>query len=202
MKSPTSSQILAMAILAITATVVPLHASSIPITYTLAGTGSVVGATASTLTLEAAAHGSFLSGNPAINSSWNPTTYSDLGVLDFSNGLFNGTFTALFASGDTLMGDIFEDQSAIAASATQTGPFSQTLTFTGGTGEFAGATGSVSGDGILGTMGFAVSGSGVVNVVATPEPTSGTLFLAGLVLLVAGAWRSGVSVIASHSGRA
>jgi hypothetical protein len=42
-----------------------------------------------------------------------------------------------------LSGNLFENDSAVLA--TNTGPFTQTLTFTGETGEFAGATGSVSG---------------------------------------------------------
>jgi hypothetical protein len=188
MKFTTSPQILAMAILALTAAVVPVHAASIPVTYSFGGTATVVGATATTLTLEADAAGSFLSGNAALNAFWNPITYSDLSVLDLNTGLLNGTFTFVFENGDTLMGNVSEDDSAVDASPTQTGPFSQTLTFTGGTGEFAGATGSVSGDGFVGTTDFSVSGSGSVNV--APEPASGTLLLAGLALLIAGAWRS------------
>jgi hypothetical protein len=62
----------------------------------------------------------------------------------------NGSFTLSFTDGQTLSGKVFEDNIAILASPTQTGPFTQTLTFTGGTGEFAGATGSLSGHGLHG----------------------------------------------------
>jgi hypothetical protein len=192
MKFTTSPQILAMAILALTAAVVPVHAASIPVTYSFGGTVTVVGATATTLTLQADAAGSFLSGNPVLNASWNPITYSDLSVVAFNTGLLNGAFTFLFENGDTLVGNVSENDSAILASPTQTGPFSQTLTFTGGTGEFAGATGSVSGEGFAGTTDFSVSGSGSVNV--APEPTSSALLVAGFGLLIAGSWRSGFRV--------
>lgn len=151
-----------------------------------------MGATATTLTLEGDFAGSFLSGNSALNASWNPIAYTDLSVVDLSTGLLNGTFTALFANGDTLAGDVFENVSALVASPTASGPYSQTLTFTGGTGEFAGATGSVSGAGLAGTTTSTVSGSGFVNVVGAPEPTSSTMLLGGLALLLAGARRSGV----------
>jgi hypothetical protein len=60
----------------------------------------------------------------------------------------------------------------------------QTLTFSGGTGEFAGATGSASGTASLTSTGYMVSGSGVINTVAVPEPVSVTLFFAGFALLI------------------
>lgn len=185
-------KILAITLLTLTASVIPVQASSIPITYTLGGTGTVVASTDTTLTLQADAIGSFLTGDSTLNASWNPVTYSDLSVLDFNTGVLNGTFTFSFDNGETLVGNVFEDDSVIDASPSQTGPFPQTLTFTGGTGEFAGATGSLSGEGLLGTTDFSVSGSGSLNVAATPEPASGTLFLCGLALLIAGAWRSGM----------
>jgi hypothetical protein len=110
-------------------------------------------------------------------------------VLDLTTNLLNGNFTLTFADGDTLIGKIFEDDTAIDTSPSQTGPFPQTLTFTGGTGEFAGATGSVSGNGFLGTTNFTVSGSGTVNAPAVPEPASATLLLGGLAILIVGRWR-------------
>jgi hypothetical protein len=59
------------------------------------------------------------------------------------------------------------------------------LTFSGGTGEFAHATGSASGTGRLTSDGYMVSGSGVINTsAAVPEPASATFFFAGLVLLM------------------
>ena len=169
---------------------IPAKATSIAIAYNLTGTGTVVSATATTLTLDAQASGALLSGDADLNASWDPFTYSDQGVLDFTTSLLNGSFILSVADGDTLTGTVFEDQSAIDASPTQTGPFTQTLTFTGGTGEFAGATGSVSGNGSLGTTTFTVLGSGTINAPAVPEPAPAMLLLCGLGLVAAGAWRS------------
>ncbi len=81
----------------------------------------------------------------------------------------------MFANGETLFGT----QHVVGLN---TVPM-QTLMFTGGTGEFAGATGSASGTASLTSTGYTVSGSGVINTAAVPEPQSATLFLAGLALL-------------------
>lgn len=86
-----------------------------------------------------------------------------------------------FANG-TLLGALFEDDSAVLA--TNTGPFTQTLTFNGGSGEFANATGTVSGGGLIGTTGFITSGSGTLNAPAIPEPASAALLLGGLAFLI------------------
>lgn len=173
---------------------IPAKAESIAITYTLTGTGTVVGATDTTLTLDAQAAGSVLSADPGLNVAWNPVSYSDESVLDLTTGNLNGTFTMLFQDGDTITGNVFEDDSAVDASPSQTGPFPQTLTFTGGTGAFAGAAGSVSGLGFLGTTTFTVTGSGLVDAPAIPEPASPSLILAGLALLIARLWSSNLRV--------
>jgi hypothetical protein len=115
------------------------------------------------LTLVAQASGYVLASDPGLNAAWNPVSYSDQSVLDLTTNLLNGDFTLTFADGDTLTGTVFEDDSTIDSSPTQTGPFPQTLTFTGGAGEFAGASGSVSGNGFLGATDFTVSGSGTLN---------------------------------------
>lgn len=151
MKFSTIPCITATAVVTVIALAVPAQADSIAVTYSLTGTGTVQSATDTTLTLAAAAYGSVLSGSSDLNEAWNPVSYSDVSVLDFTTNLLNGDFTLTFADGDTLTGTVFEDQTIPDTSATQTGPFSQTLTFTQGTGEFAGATGSVSGQGFLGT---------------------------------------------------
>lgn len=158
---------------------IPAQADSIAINYSLTGgpiAPPVVSGT--TLTLDGLFTGSILSGDPGLNTSWNPVTYSDHSVIDVTTGLLNGTFTVMFANGDTLLGNVFEDVSAVVA--TGAGPFTQTLTFTGGTGEFAGATGSTSGAGVAGGT---VSGSGVLNAPAIPEPASVALVLGGLAVL-------------------
>jgi hypothetical protein len=165
-------------------TAIPAQADPIPISYSLAGTAAVESATDTTLTLEATAVGSVLSGNPDLNAAWNPIDYSDLSVLDFTTGLLSGSFTLSLADGDTLIGSVFENDSAIDASPTQTGPFTQTLTFTGGTGAFTGATGTVSGEGFVGVTDFTVSGSGTLNTTAAPEPASFTLIIGGLLVII------------------
>ncbi len=185
MKHATALHILTTAaLLAVIVPATPAQAGSIAITYNLTGVGTVQSSTATTLTLVAQASGSVLSGNANLNAAWNPVAYSDVSVLDLTTSLLNGNFTLSFANGDVLFGKVFEDDSAIDASPSQTGPFPQTLTFTGGTGEFAGAAGSVSGLGFLGTTNFTVSGSGVVDAPAIPEPASLALVLGGLAFLI------------------
>jgi hypothetical protein len=160
---------------------IPARASSIAITYSLAGgpiAPPVVSGTS--LILDGLFTGSILSGDPGLDTVWNPVTYSDHSVVDLTTGLLNGTFNIVFANGDTLFGNVAEDVSAVVA--TGTGPYTQTLTFTGGTGEFAGASGSASGAGVAGGAG-PVSGSGVVNAPAVPEPASMMLLLGGLAVL-------------------
>jgi hypothetical protein len=175
-----------MALFAIFVMAVPAQADSIAVTYSLSGTATVVDATDTTLTLNAQSSGSIVSGNAAFNAAWNPVSYSDQGVLDFTTNLLHGNFVLTLQDGDTLTGTVVEDQSAVDASPTQTGPFTQTLTFTGGTGAFAGVAGSFSGNGVVGATDFTVSGSGNLNTSAVPEPASGTFLLGGLAILILG----------------
>ena len=86
--------------------------------------------------------------------------------------------------GNALSGNVFEDVTAIVAT-NGVGPYAQILTFIGGTGEFEGATGSVSGAGVGGTNVSTVLGSGTLNAPAIPEPESAALFPAGLAMMVA-----------------
>ena len=181
-----STQIgMAKALFAVLALAVPAQADSIAITYSLSGMGTVVGATDTTLTLVGQFSGSVLSGDPGLNAAWNPVMYTDHSVADLTTGLLNGNFSFVFANGDTLSGNAFEDVSAIIASPDATGPFTQTLSFTGGTGEFAGASGTVSGNGLAGTAVSTVSGNGSINIAAVPEPAPAALVLGGLALIIA-----------------
>lgn len=188
-----------MAVFVLIAATLPAKAGAIGVSYSLAGTGTVVDATSDTLTLDASALGSVLSGDADLDTAWNPVTYSDEAVLDLNTGLLQGKFTLSFADGQTLSGNVFEDNTAILASPTQTGPFTQTLMFTGGTGEFAGATGSFSGQGFVGTTNFTVSGSGTIDTSAVPEPSSILLLLSGLAPIIAGAWQYRTQVRAGTS---
>jgi len=158
-----------------------LFGESIPVSVGFAGapiTPLVVTGTA--LTFESAATGSFLSSDPSLNAFWNPVAFDCHDTIDLTTGLDNAPFSFTFANGDTLFGNLVGDDSAVLA--TLTGPYTEILTFTGGTGEFLGATGSVSGGGLITGTGFTFSGSGNVSapeLVATPEPGTWLLLLSG-----------------------
>lgn len=178
-----STKIAAATLITIVSLAVPMQADPIAITYSLSGMGTVESSTPTTLTLIGQFSGSVLSGDPALDTAWNPVKYSDQSVANLTTGLLNGNFSITFADGDTLVGNVFEDVSSVIASPSGTGPFTQTWKFTGGTGEFAGATGSASGKGFVGTTIGTVSGSGVIDTAAVPEPAAVALLVGGLVLI-------------------
>jgi hypothetical protein len=159
--------------------------ATIPVTYNffaegLTGPPVMMG---TTLIVDAFFTGSVLSGDPSLNAVWNPVTYSDHSVIDLTTGLLNGTFTMTFANGNMLLGNLFEDVSQVIPTGGTGGAFTQRFTFTGGTGEFAGATGSLSGAGVAG-IGGSASGSGTINTSAIPEPASSALFLSGMAVIL------------------
>jgi hypothetical protein len=133
-----------------------------------------------TLLLEASATGSVTTADPALNTRWNPVTYSDQAVADLTTGLLNGSFVMRFATGDQLFGDLFEDVAQLVATG-GTGPFTQRLTIRSGTGLFAGASGVLSGSGVATATGAMASGTGTVSL--APEPTSVVPLGAGLFAL-------------------
>src|SRR5579864_3870493 len=139
---------------------VPARAGTISITYSLSATGmpTVTGMTSTSLDLTGTSTGSVDQWNPVVNAVWNPVTYTDNSVLNLVTGLLNGTFNMTFHNGDVLSGLVFEDDSMVNP-ATATGPLTQILTFTAGTGEFAGVSGFTSGGGLLTPTGFTASGS-------------------------------------------
>jgi hypothetical protein len=179
-----ASLIIPVAVLSLLLPLTAVRASTLAITYSLSGTGTVVGSTPTTLTLDTAAIGSILSNDYGLNVDWNPVSFSELCTLDFTTNLLQGNFTLTFQDGDTLTGTDLEDQSIVDRSPDGTGPYTQLLTFTGGTGQFAGATGSAAGNGFIGTSSFTESGSGTLNL--APEPESAVLLLAGLAFLGCG----------------
>lgn len=157
------------------------QAATLGIAYNFSGgpTGPPI-VSGTNLILDGFFSGSVLSGNPALNAGWNPVTYRDHSVIDTTTGLLNGTFIMTFANSDMLSGSLFEDLSAAPGGM---GPFTQIFTITGGTGQFAGATGSASGGGISGAT-ATVSGSGTLNAPAiAPEPASFALIIGGLLVI-------------------
>lgn len=166
---------------------VSAQAGTVGIAFSFTGTetGSPV-VSGTNLILDNSATGAFTTGNPTLDAAWNPVSFTDHCTADLTTGLLSGTITFTFADGSTLFGDEFEDVSALIASG-GIGPFTETYKFTGGTGEFAGASGSVSGSGVGTETGFTDSGSGSLTAVAiaTPEPTSIILTLAGFLVVLA-----------------
>jgi hypothetical protein len=165
---------------------IPAEADTITILYSFAGAlvaPPVI--TGTTFTADGLATGSVTQWNPAVNALWNPVTFHTHNVADLTTGLNNGSFFMTFANGDMLSGNLFENDTAIVASGTGTAP--QRLTFTGGTGEFVGASGVVTGEALIGSTGFTTSGSGTLTApgVFAPEPGSVALLFGGLVVIAA-----------------
>jgi len=157
---------------------IPAHATTVSFSYSF--TGGPVGPevmSGSILTVDHLSTGSLLSTNPNLNAIWNPFTLLSHDVVDYAALTLNGDSTITFADGSMLFGHQFVDF------ANPLVP--ETLTFTGGTGEFAGATGSWSGESTLLPNGFTVSGSGTINAPAiAPEPVSFALIVVGLFVMV------------------
>lgn len=123
-------------------------------------------------------------------------TLSLLGEIDFTVVLPDGstpaagTFTFTFSGGDTLFGTSTQLNSPPGPGGET--PFTVEYAFEGGTGRFAGATGSMSTQGQFvflteTTAAFADSGAGTLNVV--PEPSACALLALGAGGLLAYGWR-------------
>lgn len=161
------------------------HAATLGITYTLSGTPNITGITPTTLSLSGVNTGSFDQASLAANALWNPVSFAYTSQASLATGLLTGNFTLTLANGELLSGIVQEDLSTILASPTLTGSYPQTLTFTSGTGEFAGVSGTASGSGSIGLTGGSVSGAGTLSIptAAAPEPASLELLATGLTLL-------------------
>ena len=159
------------------------NAATIAVTYSFAGepVGPEV-MSGTTLTVDHLSTGSVLSSSPTLNAIWNPFTLISHDVVDYGALTLNGASTITFADGSTLFGHQFVDFSDPL--------LPETLTFTGGTGEFVGATGSFSGESVLlASGGFTVAGSGTINAPAVPEPASAALLLLGGLGVILGSFR-------------
>ena len=130
------------------------------------------------LYLNASATGTVIQPDPIVNAAGNPVTFVTSDALNLSTGLDHGVFTWTFANGDTLSGLMLEDDTTVDFS-TNSGPFTQTLTFTGGTGGLAGTTGTRFGEGLLAPTGFSISGAGALQQPGVPEPATWALMLLG-----------------------
>lgn len=168
---------------------IPARADTVGITYSASGSAPAPGTTpvitATTYSFDSSATASLTQWNPAVNAVWNPVVFQGQDVINLGTGIDNASFTLTFADGDTLTGDLVGDVSAILASPTGAGNASEVWTFTGGTGQFAGASGvlDVTAVTLANSAAFTASGSGTLTAagVSTPEP--GSLFLFGLGLL-------------------
>src|SRR3954470_13835979 len=109
----------------------------------------------------------------------------------------NRTFTMLLPDGSTAFGNLHEDDINVSLT-TFSGPFTQVLTFTGGTGEFANVSGMLTGGGNIYPTYYTTSGEGALTgpgLVAIPEPTALFLFVTGTAVFCFGV--SGRAVICS-----
>ena len=165
---------------------VPAQAGTVAITYSFTGgLTAPPDLQADGLHLQASATGSVDEFNPVVNAAWNPVTFDTKDTLDLSTGLDNGIFTWSFANGDTLTGTMFEDDTTMNF-ATNTGPFLQNLTFTGGTGAFAGVPQDHFGQRVADRPTFTITGSGTLTapgLTAISEPGSMPLMVGGLLAM-------------------
>ncbi len=163
---------------------VAARAATIGVSYSFAGaaTGPPV-ISGGFLTVNGHATGTFDQFNSFVNAAWNPVIFDTMNHANLATGLNNGSFIMTFATGETLFGNLFEDDSVLIAN--DAGNVPQTLTFTGGTGEFAASSGSVSGRAVVTATGFSTSGSGTLTYtgISSPEPGTMGLLLTGLGLL-------------------
>lgn len=168
---------------------VPARGDTIGITYSATGSAPAPGTTpvmtATTYSFDSVATGSLTQWNPAMNALWNPVVFQGQDVVNLDTGIDNASFTLAFADGDTLTGDLVGDVSAILASPTGAGTASEVWTFTGGTGQFAGASGGLDVTAITyaNSPVFTASGSGTLSAAGVVSPEPASVFLFGLGLL-------------------
>lgn len=166
---------------------IPVTAGTVSIAWSGAGVapaGTPV-VTATTLSFTSTATGSLTQWNPAVNALWNPVGFQGQDVVNLNTGIDNASITLTFADGDTLTGNLVGNVSAILASPTGAGTAQETWTFTGGTGQFAAASGVLNVTAVTqaNSNNFTSSGRGTLTApgVVSPEPASLLLFGTGLL---------------------
>lgn len=163
---------------------IPAQAGTVSVTYSF--TGGLTSApviNGNFLTVDGIGTGSVDEFDPAVNAIWNPVTLDTFDDVNLNTGINNGTFTMTFANGDTVTGTLYENDQLVNIN-TATGPITQTLTFTSGTGMFAGISGSTNSTGSLLNGAYSLTGSGSLTAPAlvTPEPQSLLMAFGGLAL--------------------
>lgn len=154
----------------------PLFADTISATYSFTGSAQNEIVADGFLSADGVASGS-LNGLDGVAFD----THNHINLTTLQNF---GSFTMIFPDGDTAFGNLFEDDTNVSL-ATSSGPFTQTLTFTGGSGAFVDAFGTLTGGGFIYPTSYTTSGAGTLTapgLVASPEPGSGVLLLLGLAM--------------------
>jgi hypothetical protein len=165
------------------------QAASIPITVNLNTVTTSLIPSATTLAITNIGSGTITTNDSSLNAAWNPVSFYDRCMVDLSTGQLTGTAYLVIARGDTLIATETEDVSAVITSPTQTGPYTGSLVFIGGTGIFGGASGSVSGGGLVTDTGGTSLQSGTLVTAPVPEPAPAALILCSFLLCTSGAFR-------------
>lgn len=163
----------------------PLVGATISATYSLTGSAQNEIIANGFLTADGVASGSINNLSGVVFD-----THNDINLATLQN---YGTFTVIFPDGDEAFGNLYEDDRNVSLT-TFSGPFTQVLTFTGGTGQFSNVLGTLNGGGFISPSYYTSSGTGALTapgLVAIPEPGSELLLLTGLTVAALGILRRG-----------
>ncbi len=152
----------------------PLLGATVSATYSFTGSAHNLVIANGYITSDGVASGSADGFNGVVFDTHNKVNLSTLQNY--------GTFKMIFPGGNTAYGNLHEDDTKVSLIAFS-GPFTQILTFAGGTGQFEDVSGTLSGGGYIYPKYYTTSGAGSLTapgLVASPEPGSGILLLIGL----------------------